>query len=101
MMEALGKVLGVLVAVRIAETRKSNFESIMEFHASGYADGAVDIMACTDTMCRQMKIAITPAEETKYGTDKIQAVVCEKLTAMLAEKGEEETLKVTTLSQIA
>lgn len=41
----------------------------MEFHAGAHSAGTVDVMVCSDTMCRQLKISVTAEEEKKHGEE--------------------------------
>ena len=71
----------------------------MEFHASGHTRGShVDVMACSETLCRQLKIAVTDADEKTHG-DSIQKIVESKLGELFAKVGD-DALTVASLADI-
>ena len=72
----------------------------MEFHVGCKNGNTVELMACTDTMCRQLKITLTDEEIAQNGgDDKVAAFVEQKMTEAYKAKGD-EVLKYATLAEV-
>lgn len=54
----------------------------MEFHASGVNDNVVEVMACTDELCRQLKVTVP------LGTPDAEKRVEQALTRLFALVGD-------------
>jgi hypothetical protein len=48
----------------------------MEFHASGLNGQVVEIMACSDTMCRQLKVTLSEEQAKEADIQSKSSLFC-------------------------
>lgn len=74
----------------------------MEFHAGNVTDTQVEIMACTETTCAQIKVAVTADEVSQcvLESKSIGDVVVYELGRLLAVAGESACLDARSLAAI-